>query len=133
AAQDGADGGAGRSLHRLLRCARLRAQLVPGAAHAFSGAQGPAAGGDRYRGPRDSGHPAGVRRRPAGAAATQRVPPLPLVSMDTIVTAFGLIFEPYVLLVILCSAAFGLFVGSIPGLTATMATALLVPVTFFME
>jgi putative tricarboxylic transport membrane protein len=30
------------------------------------------------------------------------------------------------------SAAFGLFVGAIPGLTATMATALLVPVTFFM-
>jgi putative tricarboxylic transport membrane protein len=30
------------------------------------------------------------------------------------------------------SAVFGLFVGAIPGLTATMATALLVPVTFFM-
>ena len=28
---------------------------------------------------------------------------------------------------------FGLFVGAVPGLTATMATALLVPVTFFME
>ena len=27
---------------------------------------------------------------------------------------------------------FGLFVGAVPGLTATMATALLVPVTFFM-
>ena len=27
---------------------------------------------------------------------------------------------------------FGLFVGAMPGLTATMATALLVPVTFFM-
>ena len=39
---------------------------------------------------------------------------------------------PYVLWVILASAAFGLFVGAIPGLTATMATALLVPVTFFM-
>lgn len=48
-------------------------------------------------------------------------------------TAFGLVFEPYVLLVILGSAAFGLFVGAIPGLTATMATALLVPVTFFMD
>ena len=34
--------------------------------------------------------------------------------------------------VILASAVFGLFVGAIPGLTATMATALLVPVTFFM-
>jgi hypothetical protein len=29
-------------------------------------------------------------------------------------------------------ALFGLFVGAVPGLTATMATALLVPVTFFM-
>ena len=34
--------------------------------------------------------------------------------------------------VILASALFGLFVGAVPGLTATMATALLVPVTFFM-
>jgi len=45
--------------------------------------------------------------------------------------AIGLVFDPYVLLVILCSALFGLFVGCIPGLTATMATALLVPITFF--
>ncbi len=53
--------------------------------------------------------------------------------MDVIATAFGLVFDPYVLGVILFSALFGLFVGSIPGLTATMATALLVPVTFFMD
>src|SRR5688500_17125497 len=46
--------------------------------------------------------------------------------------AFALVFDPYVLWVIFASAAFGLFVGAIPGLTATMATALLVPVTFFM-
>ena len=52
--------------------------------------------------------------------------------MDALGTAFGLVFQPYVLLVILLSAAYGLFVGAIPGLTATMATALLVPVTFFM-
>jgi putative tricarboxylic transport membrane protein len=52
--------------------------------------------------------------------------------MDPIVAAFGLVFQPYVLVVILLSAAYGLFVGAIPGLTATMATALLVPVTFFM-
>lgn len=52
--------------------------------------------------------------------------------MDAIATAFGLVFQPYVLLVILLSAVYGLFVGAIPGLTATMATALLVPVTFFM-
>jgi len=33
---------------------------------------------------------------------------------------------------VLASAVFGLFVGAIPGLTATMAVALLVPVTFFL-
>jgi len=46
--------------------------------------------------------------------------------------ALKLVLDPYVLGVILGSAVFGLFVGAVPGLTATMATALLVPVTFFM-
>jgi TctA family transporter len=53
--------------------------------------------------------------------------------MDALVTAFGLIFQVKVLWVICASAAFGMFVGAMPGLTATMATALLVPVTFFMD
>lgn len=35
--------------------------------------------------------------------------------------------------VILVTAAYGIFVGSIPGLTATMAVALLVPFTFFLD
>src|ERR1044072_1501368 len=52
--------------------------------------------------------------------------------MANVVAAFGMVFDPYVLWVIFASALFGLFVGCIPGLTATMATALLVPVTFFM-
>jgi TctA family transporter len=52
--------------------------------------------------------------------------------MDPILQAFGLVFDPYVLAVIGVSAVFGMFVGALPGLTATMATALLVPVTFFM-
>jgi putative tricarboxylic transport membrane protein len=52
--------------------------------------------------------------------------------MEDIGLAFSLVLDPYVLGVILGSALFGLFVGAIPGLTATMATALLVPVTFFM-
>src|ERR1041384_1451077 len=46
--------------------------------------------------------------------------------------ALKMVLDPYVLWVILGSAVFGLFVGAVPGLTATMATALLVPVTFFM-
>ena len=52
--------------------------------------------------------------------------------LANITAAFGQVFDPYVLAVILGSSVFGLFVGAIPGLTATMATALLVPVTFFM-
>jgi len=46
--------------------------------------------------------------------------------------AFSMVFEPYTLMVMLAAAFYGLFVGAVPGLTATMATALLVPVTFFM-
>lgn len=53
--------------------------------------------------------------------------------MGAVAEAFTLVFQPYVLLVILGSACFGMFVGAIPGLTATMATALLVPITFFMD
>jgi TctA family transporter len=54
------------------------------------------------------------------------------VSAAVIGQAFAMVFDPYVLWVVMASAAFGLFVGAIPGLTATMATALLVPATFFM-
>jgi putative tricarboxylic transport membrane protein len=46
--------------------------------------------------------------------------------------AFRLVFEPYNVAVMFAASLFGLFVGAVPGLTATMATALLVPVTFFM-
>jgi TctA family transporter len=46
--------------------------------------------------------------------------------------AFGMVFDPYNVVVMLAASLFGLFVGAVPGLTATMATALLVPVTFFM-
>ena len=46
--------------------------------------------------------------------------------------ALNLVLDPQVLIVILGAAVFGLLIGCIPGLTATMATALLVPLTFFM-
>ena len=46
--------------------------------------------------------------------------------------AFSMVFEPYTIAVMLVASLYGLFVGAVPGLTATMATALLVPVTFFM-
>ena len=40
---------------------------------------------------------------------------------------------PKVLLIICLSSLYGLFVGAMPGLTATMAAALLIPFTFFMD
>ena len=46
--------------------------------------------------------------------------------MEPLIQAFGLVFDPFVLAVIAVSAVFGMFVGAMPGLTATMATALLV-------
>ena len=49
--------------------------------------------------------------------------------MHDILTAFALVFEPYTVLVMLVSALFGLFVGAVPGLTATTATAS----RFFLE
>lgn len=52
--------------------------------------------------------------------------------MDSLVNAATLVFQVDVLIVVVLSALYGLFVGAIPGLTATMATALLVPITFFM-
>jgi putative tricarboxylic transport membrane protein len=53
--------------------------------------------------------------------------------MEHVFTALTLLIKPHVLFVIVMSSLYGLFIGSIPGLTATMATALLVPVTFFMD
>jgi len=53
--------------------------------------------------------------------------------MDALTTAFGMVFSIKTLWPMLLASLFGLFVGAVPGLTATMATALLVPVTFFME
>ncbi|MHB2264620.1 tripartite tricarboxylate transporter permease [Aliihoeflea sp. PC F10.4] len=53
--------------------------------------------------------------------------------MDPIIQAFELVFTWQVLLTVTGAALFGLLVGAVPGLTATMATALLVPLTFFMD
>jgi len=51
---------------------------------------------------------------------------------QAVAQAFAMVFEPYTIAVMIGAYLFGLFVGAVPGLTATMATALLVPVTFFM-
>lgn len=47
--------------------------------------------------------------------------------------ALPLVLNWNMALVMLSCAAFGLFVGAVPGLSATMATAMLVPITFFMD
>jgi len=53
--------------------------------------------------------------------------------MSTFIEAWQMVLAPDVLLAILLSAIYGLCVGSLPGLSATMATALLVPVTFYLS
>jgi TctA family transporter len=53
--------------------------------------------------------------------------------MKDILEGFALVAQFDVLLAILASAVYGLVVGSLPGLSATMATALLVPVTFYLS
>lgn len=53
--------------------------------------------------------------------------------MDTIILGLQLVFNVETLLVILAASVFGVFVGAVPGLTATMAVALLVPITFYMD
>ncbi|KGQ49108.1 C4-dicarboxylate ABC transporter permease [Gallibacterium anatis] len=52
--------------------------------------------------------------------------------MDILISAISYI-NINAILAILAAGLFGLFVGAIPGLTATMAVALLVPFTFFMD
>ncbi|MCP4739161.1 MAG: tripartite tricarboxylate transporter permease, partial [Bosea sp.] len=53
--------------------------------------------------------------------------------MNTVIQAFGLVFQWDVMIAIVASAFYGLTVGALPGLSATMATALLVPVTFYLS
>ncbi|HEB06911.1 MAG TPA: C4-dicarboxylate ABC transporter permease, partial [Halomonas sp.] len=53
--------------------------------------------------------------------------------MDILMNGFGLVLNIDTILVILAAALFGIFVGAVPGLTATMAVALLVPLTFYMD
>jgi putative tricarboxylic transport membrane protein len=53
--------------------------------------------------------------------------------MATFLEAWRLVLAPDVLIAIFASAVYGLVIGSLPGLSATMATALLVPVTFYLS
>lgn len=53
--------------------------------------------------------------------------------MSTFAEALRMVAAPDVLIAILASSVYGLVVGCLPGLSATMATALLVPVTFYLS
>ena len=51
---------------------------------------------------------------------------------EVVTSAIVLVLEPQVLLTILLASLMGVVIGAIPGLTAVMGTALLVPVTFYL-
>nr|WP_164519975.1 tripartite tricarboxylate transporter permease [Flaviflexus salsibiostraticola] len=54
--------------------------------------------------------------------------------MDSVLGALELVFsEPSNIVVVALAGIFGLVVGAIPGLTATLGAALLIPFTFFMD
>jgi TctA family transporter len=52
---------------------------------------------------------------------------------DPLVRALAHLTQPHIIVTIVGGAALGLFFGAIPGLTATMAVALLVPFTLYMD
>src|SRR5436190_8938393 len=53
--------------------------------------------------------------------------------LTTLIEAFALITTWEVIVAMLAASVYGLVIGSLPGLSATMATALLVPVTFYLS
>jgi putative tricarboxylic transport membrane protein len=55
------------------------------------------------------------------------------LNFDALIQGFATVFMPYNFLLSLFAVAAGIMVGALPGLTAIMACALLVPVTFGLE
>src|SRR5262244_4081501 len=53
--------------------------------------------------------------------------------LNTLIQAFSLISTWEVIIAMFAASVYGLVIGSLPGLSATMATALLVPVTFYLS
>ena len=54
--------------------------------------------------------------------------------MDEIQQAFSQVFfDPAIWLIVTSAAIYGIFLGAMPGLTATMGVALFVPITYWME
>ncbi len=53
--------------------------------------------------------------------------------MDYLIPGLQLVLQPQTLVAVLVASLFGFIVGALPGLTATMAVALLVPITFLLS
>ncbi len=53
--------------------------------------------------------------------------------MELILSGFATALQPQNLLFILIGLAFGVFVGSLPGMTATMGVAVMVPFSYYLE
>lgn len=53
--------------------------------------------------------------------------------MEVILKALGLLADPLVVACMVLGSAYGLLVGAIPGLSASMAVALIIPITFFLD
>lgn len=50
-----------------------------------------------------------------------------------LISGFGLLFTPAPLIMIPCGVVLGIIFGALPGLTATLGVAVLMPLTFFMD
>lgn len=55
------------------------------------------------------------------------------MSLESFSLALEHLVSPEVLLAMFLAAIYGLFVGAVPGFTATMAVALFVPIAFFLD
>ena len=55
------------------------------------------------------------------------------MSAEILLSSLTIVLQPNVVAVVFLASLYGLFIGAVPGLTATMATALLVPITFYMD
>jgi len=53
--------------------------------------------------------------------------------LDDLTAGAAMLLDPTLLLVVVLAGIYGIFIGAIPGLTATLATALLVPFAFFLD
>ncbi|MDZ5696576.1 tripartite tricarboxylate transporter permease [Chelativorans sp. M5D2P16] len=53
--------------------------------------------------------------------------------MDVMLRALVLLADPVVITAMVLAAIYGLAVGSVPGLTASMAVALIIPITYFLD